>query len=161
MTVVSRVTKHSLLFLALAFVLAIAATPSAKADTISAYNVQGVFSNGMVLSGQISANSWGVVTSYALNLSSAFNTASCSGICNFASGTFNMAGGSASFNGLFLPSNSLFTLNFGGLFGKTMVTTVSWSAVSVPEGPALLQAILALLTLGWFFPRKRLAGLKA
>ena len=92
MNLFSRVTKKSLLFVALALVLAFAATPSARADAMSLYNVSGMFSNGQQLSGQISVNSFGIVTAYSLNLSGASNTASCSGLCSIALGTFNMGG---------------------------------------------------------------------
>ena len=155
MKVFSRVPMKSLLFVALALALAFAATPSARADAMSLYNVSGMFSNGQQLSGQISVNSFGIVTAYSLNLTGASNTASCSGLCSLALGTFNMGGGStAGFAGLFLPSGSIFSLSLGGL-KLPLTTTVSWSATAVPEGPALLQAMLVLLTLGLVFLSKK------
>jgi hypothetical protein len=159
----SRVTTRSLLFVALAFVLAFAATPSAKADTMSLFNVSGMFSNGQQLSGQISVNSYGIITAYSLNLTGALNGASCSGFCSIAAGTFSMSSGTAAFAGLFLPSNSLFSLSFWGSRGITTLTTrLSWSAVAVPEEPALLQAMLVLLTLGLVFlsQKDRIASLR-
>jgi hypothetical protein len=163
MKVFSRVPMKSLLFVALALALAFAATPSARADAMSLYNVSGMFSNGQQLSGQISVNSFGIVTAYSLKLSGASNTASCSGLCSIALGTFNMGGSTAGFAGLFLPSSSVFTLSFGGLRGITTLTTnLSWSATAVPEEPALLQAMLVLLTLGLVFlsQKDRFASLR-
>jgi hypothetical protein len=131
MNLFSRETKKSLLFVALVLVLAFAATPSAKADAMSLYNVSGMFSNGQQLSGQISVNSFGIVTAYSLNLTGASNTASCSGLCSLALGTFNMGGSTAGFAGLCLPSNSVLSLSFGGLRGNTTLTTnLSWSATA-------------------------------
>ena len=147
MSLSSRVTR-GLLFVALVVGLAFAATPSAKADTMSLYNVSGLFSNGQTLSGQISVNNWGIVTNYALNLTGASNTASCSGFCSLALGTFNLASGNAGFAGLFAPSNSLFTLTFGGARITTLTTKLSWSTTAVPEEPALLQVLLALFAMG-------------
>ena len=147
MSLSSRVTR-GLLFVALVVGLAVAATPSAKADTMSLYNVSGLFSNGSQLSGQISVNNWGIVTKYSLHLTGASNTASCSGLCSLALGTFNLANGTAGFAGLFAPSNSLFALTFGGTRITTLTTRLSWSTTSVPEEPPLLQALLALFAMG-------------
>jgi hypothetical protein len=163
MSLVSRVTKRGLLFVALSFALVLAATPPAKADSMSLYNVSGMFSNGQQLSGQISVSSLGIVTAYSLNLSGASNSASCSGFCSIAAGQFNTSGGAATFAGVFLPSNSLFTLTYWGSRGLTTLTTsLSWSAKAVPEELSLLQAMIILLTLGLAFvsQKNRLASLR-
>ena len=150
--------------MALGLVLALAATPSAKADTLSYFNVSGAFSNGQQLSGQISFNSFGIVTGYSLNLTGASNTLSCSGFCAVAGGIFNSASGNALFSGAFSTFGSLGTITFGNWWSPTTLTTkLSLSATSVPEEPALLQVMLVLLTLGLVFlsRRDRLATLFA
>jgi hypothetical protein len=79
-----------------------------------------------------------------------------------ALGTFNLASGTAGFAGLFAPSNSLFTLSFGGTRITTLTTRLSWSTTSVPEEPALLQVLLALLAMGLIvlFQKDRLVSLR-
>jgi hypothetical protein len=55
----------------------------------------------------------------------------------------------STFAGFFLPSNSPFSLTYGGAGVYTTSTTrLTWSSVSVPEDSSLWQLLLVLAAFG-------------
>ncbi len=147
--------RHFVVLSALGFGLMVAASGTARADSI-AYNVLGTFSNGQQLSGQITWNNTSnSITSSNLSLSSSSFNTSCSssaGGCGavFAGfwGTGTLAKSYEVLAGALLPNISLFALTVTSSQGiRIMAANVSWARVAMPEEPILAELLVVLMGL--------------
>jgi hypothetical protein len=143
-------SKYALL-LASALAVVLVACTAARADSV-VYNVSGTFSNGQILTGQITWNSTlSSATSSVLTLSGSTLNAVCSspqGGCGAVlAGFWGTGNWSKSYEillGGFLPKDSLFVLTLMNGSGiKILDTKLTWRVVAMPEEP-LVADLLAV-----------------